>query len=584
MKKHWIIAAFLGLALTGCENILDKTDLSAFNEEQVFNDTLLAKGYVDYVYDQNLPTWPSGDFLKCTDEIGGESRFFEGTVQVNTVQDFGIGVNATNNYGKIRSINQFLAKLPAGGLSEDAKKRLMAQVTFFRAFRYWDLVQLYGGVPMVLQPLEGVGEEAKEEAAIPRSSTSESIALIVKDLDYSIANLPGRWTNTNDWGRITSGAAAGYKGRILLHYASPQHNPNDLPERWQAAYDANKKAMELLTANGFRLHNSFSDLWFQEVNNPEAVWVTCYNNKVGDQINKNMTWDNNTRPSYLGTAGGSNQPTWEIVQAFPMKNGKPIEEKGSGYDAQLFYKNRDPRFNQTIAFNGATWQINGNPNYRLWTYFVNNKTVEQKATSTGFYVRKAIDPNLAAGAVANAGTDWIEMRYAEVMLNLAEAACGVNKLDEAYTQLTALRKRAGIEPGADGNYGLDPKMSRAEMFEAILHERQVELAFEGKRFYDLRRWKKFETVLNGKSRNGVTINLKTTGITPEDFAARRDGMSLDSIYKNYMEIVPKKLDTKYLVNWKPEYYFFAIPQQALTNNPRLEQNIGWPSGTFNPLK
>jgi hypothetical protein len=325
-------------------------------------------------------------------------------------------------------------------------------------------------------------------------------------------------------------------------------------------------------------------LWFQEVNNPEAVWVTCYNNKVGDQINKNMTWDNNTRPSYLGTGSGSNQPTWEIAQAFPMKSGKNIEEKGSGYDAQLFYKNRDPRFNQTIAFNGATWAINGNPNYRLWTYFVNNKTVEQKATSTGFYVRKAIDPNLAPGAVANAGTDWIEMRYAEVMLNFAEAACGVNKLDEAYAQLTELRKRAGIEPGADGYYGLNPKMSRAQMFEAILHERQVELAFEGKRFYDLRRWKKFETVLNGKSRNGVTINLKSSAITPEEFAARRDGMNLDSVYKNYLEIVPKKLDTKYLVNWKPEYYFFAIPQQALTNNPRLEQNIGWPSGTFDPLK
>jgi len=584
MKTKYITAILSAFVLSGCEKVLDKTDLSAFNEEQVFNDSLLARGYVDYVYDQNLPVWPTGDFLKCTDEISGETRFFEGTVQVNTVTDFGTAVSATNNYGKIRSINQFLVKMPNSVLSEGYKKELQGQVTFFRAYRYFDLVQLYGGVPLVLEPLEGVGGDAKDQAAIPRSSTSQSIQQIVKDLDYSIANLPGKWSNSNDWGRITSGAAAGFKGRILLHYASPQFNPNDLSERWQAAYDANKKAIDLLTANGFKLHTSFKDLWFTEANNPESVWVTCYNNKVGDQINKNQTWDNNTRPSYLGTGSGSNQPTWEITQAFPMKNGKNITETGSGYDARLFYKNRDPRFDNTIAFNGATWPINGNTNYRLWTYMVDNKTVEQKATVSGFYVRKAIDPNLATGAVANSGTDWIEMRYAEVMLNFAESACGINKLDEAYKQLTDIRKRAGIDAGADGLYGLKANMTRSEMFEAILLERQIELAFEGKRFWDLRRWKLFESKLNGKRRNGVTINLKTAAISAAAFAAQRDGMNLDSAYKNYFEIVPKQLDTKYTIKWMPEYYFFAIPSVSLANNPRLEQNLGWPSGTFDPLK
>jgi hypothetical protein len=584
MKMRPIITVCMAAALLGCKDILDKTDLSAFNEEQVFNDSLLARAYVDYIYDQNLPVWPTGDFLKCTDEIAGETRFFEGTVQLNTVTDFGTAVNATNNYGKIRSINQFLLKLPEGALSEKYKKELLAQTTFFRAHRYYDLVRLYGGVPIVLEPLEGVGNEAKEEAAVPRSATSESIAQIVKDLDYSIANLPGRWGNVNDWGRITSGAAAAYKGRILLNWASPQFNPGDQADRWQAAYDANKQAIELLSANGFKLHTSFKNLWFEEANNPEAVWVTCYNNKVGDQISKNQGWDNSTRPSYLGTAGGSNQPTWEITQAFPMKNGKKITEAGSGYSEKLFYKNRDPRFNETIAFNGATWHINGNMNYRLWTYLVDNKTVEPRATTSGFYLRKAIDPNLPSGAVLNSGNDWIELRYAEVLLNAAEAATGVNKLDEAYEHLSAIRKRAGIDAGADGLYGLKPAMSRAEMFEAVLFERQIELAFEGKRFWDLRRWKKFETVLNGKRRNGVDVKLKTTAISASEFAAQRDGMSLDSAYSKYFEIAPRVLDTKYAIKWLPEYYYFAIPPAALVNNPRLTQNVGWPSGTFDPLK
>jgi hypothetical protein len=584
MKLRPIIIMSAAVWLWGCKDVLEKTDLSAFNEEQVFNDSLLAKAYVDYVYDQNLPVWPTGDFLKCTDEIAGETRFFEGTVQLNTVTEFGTAVNATNSYGKIRSINQFLLKLPEGSLGDSYKKELMAQTTFFRAHRYYELVRLYGGVPMVLQPLEGVGDQAKEEAAYPRSSTSESIAQIVKDLDYSIDHLPGKWSNTNDWGRITSGAAAAYKGRILLNWASPQFNPDDLTERWQAAYNANTKAIEILSANGFQLHSSFKNLWFDEVNNPEAVWVTSYNNKVGDQISKNQGWDNSTRPSYLGTAGGSNQPTWEIVQAFPMKNGKRITERGSGYTEKLFYKNRDPRFNETIAFNGATWHINGNANYRLWTYLIENKTVEPKATTTGFYCRKAIDPNLASGAVLNSGNDWIEIRYAEVLLNAAEAACGINKLDEAYAHLSAIRKRAGIEPGADGLYGLKPAMNRAEMFEAVLYERQIELAFEGKRFWDLRRWKKFETVLNGKRRNGVDVRLNTTAISASEFAAQRDAMPLDSAYSKYLEIVPRVLDTKYAIKWLPEYYYFAIPPAALVNNPNLVQTAGWPAGTFDPLK
>ncbi|CAG5068952.1 hypothetical protein DYBT9623_01685 [Dyadobacter sp. CECT 9623] len=584
MKMRHIPILLTVLALSSCQDVLEKTDLSAFNEEQVFNDSLLARAYVDYVYDQNLPVWPTGDFLKCSDEIAGETRFFEGTVQLNTVVDFGTVVNATNNYGKIRSINQFLLKTPEGTLSQAYKNELMAQVTFFRAHRYYELVRLYGGVPLVLEPLEGVGQEAKDEAAIPRSSTSESIAQIVKDLDFSIAGLPGRWANSNDWGRITNGAAAAYKGRILLNWASPQFNPQDLPERWQGAYDANKQAIELLSANGFRLHDNFQKLWFEEANNPEAVWVTSYNNLVGDQVSKNQGYDNSTRPSYLGTAGGSNQPTWEIVQAFPMKNGKKITEAGSGYNPQLFYKNRDPRFDQTIAFNGATWHINGNANYRLWTYLVDNKTVEQKATTTGFYARKAIDPNLATGAVVNSGGDWIEIRYAEVLLNFAEAACGINKLQEAYDQLIAVRKRAGIDAGVDGLYGLKPKMTRPEMFDAILYERQIEFAFEGKRFWDLRRWKKFETVLNGKTRTGIDIKLKTNAITAPDFATRRDAMPLDSAYLRYFEIVPRVLDTKYKINWLPEYYYFPIPPAALANNPKLEQTAGWPSGTFDPLK
>jgi hypothetical protein len=272
-----------------------------------------------------------------------------------------------------------------------------------------------------------------------------------------------------------------------------------------------------------------------------------------------------------------------MVKAFPMLDGKkPGESTKYTYSDQLFYKNRDPRFDKTIAYNGANWPINGNTAYKVWTYFVNNKTVEAKASNTGFYTRKAINPTVGVSDVQFSGTDWIEIRFAEVLLNLAESACGINNLDEAYTQLKAIRKRAGIEAGTDGLYGLKANMTRAEMFDAILYERQIEFAFEGKRFWDLRRWKLIEKTLNGKRRTGVTINLKTTGV-PADFATNRDNVSLDVAYTNYFTIVTKQLDTKYAINWKPEYYFFAIPQSAIDNNPKLIQNISW-GGGFDPLQ
>ncbi|UOQ51086.1 RagB/SusD family nutrient uptake outer membrane protein [Hymenobacter cellulosivorans] len=273
------------------------------------------------------------------------------------------------------------------------------------------------------------------------------------------------------------------------------------------------------------------------------------------------------------------------MKAFPMLDGKkPGQSTKYAYSDQLFFKNRDPRFNKTIAYNGTSWPLNGDTGYRLWTYYRGNSSVEPTASRTGFYTRKAIDSRLSPAQAQFAGTDWIEIRYAEVLLNLAESACGVGNIAEAYTQLKALRQRAGIEAG-DGNYGLQAGMSRAQMFEAILYERQIELALEGKRFWDLRRWKKMESVLNGKKRTGVTITLKSTA--PANFATIRDGLSLDQVYTDYFEVIKfKDLDTRYTagIKWKPEYYFFAIPQQALDNNPQLKQNLLWPSGSFDPVQ
>lgn len=583
MKTYINYLCLVGVLLSGCSKVLDKTKPTAFNNEQVFNNYQLATAFVDEMYDDNSPGWPSGDWLKVTDEISGETRYFEGTVQVNTVSDYGTQLKDNTVWGKLRSINQLLQQVPKSSLSNDEKNILDGQAYFFRAYRYFELIKLYGGVPLVLAPQDAIGEEAKLASQLPRSKTSACVAQISTDLDSATADLPGRWEG-DDWGRITSGAAAALKGRVLLYWASPQFNPDDAQDRWQAAYDANAQAISILTDNGFGLNPDFQKMWFQDVDNPEAVWSVGYNTSDADQQQKNDGWDNSTRPSYLGTDGGSNQPVTAIVDAFPMANGKDIGDPASGYDSVLFYKNRGPRFYATIAYNGCTWPINGNSNYRLWTYYVDNTSVETKATNTGFYCRKAIDPDLKPDEVQYAGTDWMEIRFAEVVLNLAESACGIGKMDEAYDGLIKIRKRAGIEPGADGLYGLKPGMKRDEMFKAILHERQIEFAFEGKRYWDLRRWKLFESQLNGTRRTGVTITLNTSAISANNFLAQRDNMDLDVAYKQYFKVEPKIMDTRYSINWQPEYYYFAIPQNAIDNDPKLEQTKGWAGGTFDPLQ
>ncbi|MCX2452513.1 RagB/SusD family nutrient uptake outer membrane protein [Pedobacter sp. PLR] len=583
---------------------MDKQDLKTIPGELIFNDSTLAVLNVNYIYSQNLPNWGgesggsvSGSAGQLSDEVSGESKFFEGTLTNNDVTDIGTALDPNNNYGKIRSINDFLRDIETGTIPAATKNRFKAQVLFFRAYRYFDLVRLYGGVPLVLTSLPAIGEDAKNEGKLPRNSTTECMKQIIADLDTAIKYLPGRWNDpASNWGRITSGGAAAFKGRVLLTYASPQFNPGDLQTRWKDAYDANLQAYTLLVASGFGLNSSYENMWFpgSETANPEAVLVTGYNNSTGDQTRKNNSYDRATRPSYLGTGGGSNQPTWQMVKAYPMKDGKkPGTSAKYVYADQQFYKNRDPRFNATIAFNGATWRINGNANYKLWTYFAANKTVEQKASGTGFYCRKAIDPVVSAGNDLYVGTDWLEIRFAEVLLNLAESAVGINKLnaaDESYKGLIDVRKRAGIEAGADNLYGLTAGMSRAQLFTALLYERQIEFAFEGKRFWDLRRWKLIESTLNGKRRTKMQINLKTGANIPTaaDFANPaspkfRDVTDIDVAYSTYFELVESNLDTKYAINWKPEYYFFGIPAGSIANNPNLTQTNLW-GGSFDPLK
>src|SRR5437763_297112 len=297
----------------------------------------------------------------------------------------------------------------------------------------------------------------------------------------------------------------------------------------------------------------------------------------GQEIGSVHRWAAATRPlDESQGATGANRPTVEMVNPFPMHAGRPIANNPA-YDSMYFWKNRDPRFKATIAYNGAVWELSGKAGRRQWTYVGGESN---NPTPTGFYTRKAVDPRADALGAFNGQTQWIEIRFAEVLMNLAEAANAIGHTQEAYDQIIALSARAGIDPGT-GLYGLDPGMRGAALQAAIVLERQIEFAYEAKRFWDLRRNMLFEALLNGTRRHGVTITLT---VPAAQWNQVRDTVDLESEYQNYFQTQSKVLDTQFPINWQASYYFFAIPASQLQLNSKLAQTVGWAGGTFDPLQ
>jgi hypothetical protein len=186
-----------------------------------------------------------------------------------------------------------------------------------------------------------------------------------------------------------------------------------------------------------------------------------------------------------------------------------------------------------------------------------------------------MDPTLSQTEVTNNETDWIELRYAEVLLNFAEAANETGKTNEALDVLVRIRKRAGIDPGANNLYGLGASLSKDDLRKAIYRERRIEFIFEGKRFNDLRRTRSLNDI-DGMRKNGLLATLKdgknpTDGDTyllkPEDFT---------------YTILPLLGNGTNVMSTPNTYYFFPIHKTEIDKNPNLLQNMGWDGGTFNP--
>ena len=465
-------------------------------------------------------------------------------------------------YGRIRECNDVIERVMASEFTDEEKAGLLGQAYFWRAFAYWTVVKHMGGVPIidkVQDPI--VGDGTKESIIIPRSTTKECIDFICNDFQTAADYLPVAWNNqAADYGRITKGAALAFKGRTRLLYASPLFNRQDKIDRWQLAYDANKEAKEMLSysldpgTNGSGWARMFAP---KEIVHPEAVLVTLYS--VHQDRGKRNNWENSIRPKNI-YGGGGVEVTAQMIDLFPMGDGKTPKGLGytkldsSEYNRSLFFLNRDPRFYRTFAFPGVKWAANANlsgvrddtlgkflypyqgTNYELWSYAWYNdvdKMKDELFTSNSWvadgigddrktvFLRKRSDDYDVAKTSMYEFVDstsirfnrsyapYMELRYGEVLLNFAEAACGAGKGDEALEALRELRRRVGYS----GDCGLSNSLAgdRAALFAAILYERQIELAYEGKRFDDMRRWMLWDGGANQFMVEGAPDNWMPTG-------------------------------------------------------------------------
>jgi len=553
-----LLSSFL---FENCDN-LDVKNMSAFDPDDVWNDEALASAYLTDLY-ATLPGWPVND--------GGNADESDGILEQGDIQ------TTTSNfkywpYTTIRKINVLLNEIDNGTLSNDIKSTIRGQAYFLRAFHYFKAVVYHGGVPIIKTP-----QLLTDDLMVPRNTTKECFDFIIEDLDNAISALPDQFTGS-DYGRIDKAAALAFKGRVLLFKASPQFNPSNPYGNayWQEAYEATKAAKEKLVTLGYGLVDNYDDIFMTE-GHKEAVLAVVYTNP--GKVNGRQ--ETGVRPlSQSMNATGSDQPIWKLVGSYPMADGKqPGASEKYAYDIQSYWENRDDRFYSTIAYNACILPLGVSNDRRQYNDGIVGDPLDAFYPGamyhrTGFYCRKGIDNALSQAEVDLNAVDWLEIRFAEVLMNYAEAANEKGYSDEALSILKQIRSRAGIEPGNDGMYGLTAS-SKEEIREAIHLENYIEFAFEGRRFWELRRSRKLHTIINGMHKYGLRSVLKSeldplanVAYLPGDF--------------NYSVLEIENDGTKEM--YVPEtYYFFPIAQDEIEKNTSLKQNTGWDSGTFNPV-
>ena len=439
-------------------------------------------------------------------------------------------------------------------------KNMRWEARFLRAYYYFRLVRQYNGAPLYCHNIP-----ADDLNRLPMSSADKVFDFIKASCDSIKDSIVVDYTNLGDMaisGQIETGranqlAVLALKARAALYHASPLFNQNNEAELWHQAALATKELVDSAEKQGKALAATYDCLWAaNNYTDKKATQEILFYRSVADA----NTLEKANFPVGLEGCNGGNCPTQDLVDAYEMQStGKGIKEEGSGYDAQNPYTGRDPRFELTICHNETKrW-----PNWAsepIYTYQGGaNALPLNGGTPTGYYLKKLLNAAVdTRPATANTMKhSWVIFRMGEAYLNYAEAVFQYFKsqgrsdaADATSAEFPVSARELASKTRLRSKMKAMPAgMSNADFWAKYQNERRVELAFEGHRFWDVRRWKE-----------GAKYFSK---ITEMHITKNEDGT---------YTYTPKTVNRV----WDEKFNFFPIPQSDIMKNPNLDQSItGW---------
>ena len=584
--KYIFLSVVSSLVLTACMDNYESLPADEFTTEYLFSTTdslgKQARQYLNSIYDimENGHNRVGGYYLDCASDdaisidMDGEPDVLRiATGRYTASNSVASDMRWGQYYTGIRKVNILISGIDqvpyrdtyrnALGQTRPLGVSFKAEARFLRAWFYFQLLRRYGGVPIVGDKVFDLNDDVE----LPRNTFAECVDYIVSELDDIQDSLRsvGTLSNVAEFGHApTKQACQALKSRLLLYAASPLFNGNTLEEgnelvgyatydanRWKLAADAARELMEgagHLGKDSITLCEDVRDVFLNFYDygaNPELIFFR----QGGD----GTSIENNNGPlGFTGSRLGNGRtcPTQNLVDAFPMKDGRmPGDSPTYNYSDADPYTNRDKRLDWTILHNGSQWL---GTTLATWQGGANNPANGADYSLTSYFMCKFMGKFQTATEYSTVHHVWVMFRYAEILLNFAEAENEAEgPTTDVYNALYKLRERAGIKRGSvDGyKYGLKLDMTKEEMREVIRNERRIELAFEEHRFYDIRRWRIAEQVF-AQPLKGMHI-VEGSGAT------------------SYSRVDVLK------VNFNPRNYLYPIPYSEVIKNRNMVQNPNW---------
>ena len=541
-----IIIAAAMFGFTGCNKFLTPEPTDKYSETVAFSSEKNAKLYVNSFYpiishyglfggaylSGNMYVDGLTDIIKTAGSTIGSNGAIANMYATNpsliTPDQNSLDI-WSNAYYYIRLINEFIDGLDKKATFDAAvKTRLNAEVRFFRASLYFMLMRNHGSVILL--------KELTSDPVHPRSTPKECWDFIETEFDFAALNLPQTWASA-DAGRVTKGAVYAMKSRAMLY-----------AERWQSAYDAAVKIVAMVGDGTYALNPSYDKAFgsYFANSNKEAIleFQYSYPNLV-----HNFDMIASPGGDYTGFGGDLN-PTQELVESYEMAGGG-IVDWSAWHAANITdtppWESLEPRFKATVLYNGSVWKGRVIQPYEGgvdgWTAYPPAAGSNKGATTTGYYLKKNVDETHIDLINRASSRPLVEIRLAEVYLNLAEAAYNLSNNVDANSGMNAVRQRVGLPV---------LNLTGTALLNQIKKERKIELAGEGQRYWDLRRWKDAVSQLSGLYVHGIKVTNMGGSFT-------YDYITCDDMPRQFPE----------------KFYAFPILSSERVNNPACEQITGW---------